>query len=220
MFEYDMIYMNIYQTERRAYMYAFFKGKLAYIGEDSIILDVHDVGYRILVSTASIAYLPQIGEEVQLYTYTSVREDAIWLYGFLNQDDLDIFKKLITVSGIGPKGGMAILSVMNADAVRFAIISGDAKAIAKAPGIGAKTAQRVILELKDKVSIEDTLVGREINGGVSLHNALDDYTKEAVEALVALGYSSTEALKAVKAIPNAAEMDAERLLKAALKNIF
>lgn len=201
-------------------MYAFFKGKLAYIGEDSIILDIHDVGYRILVSPASIAYLPQIGEEVQVYTYTSVREDAIWLYGFLNQDDLEIFKKLITVSGIGPKGGMAVLSVMNADALRFAIISGDAKAIAKAPGIGSKTAQRVILELKDKVSIEDTLVHREINGGVTLSDASNDYMQEAVEALTALGYSSTEALKAVKAIPNASELDAEALLKAALKNIF
>ena len=201
-------------------MYAFFKGKLAYVGEDSIILDVHDIGYRILVSPASIAYLPAIGEEVKIYTYTSVREDAIWLYGFLNQDDLEIFKKLITVSGIGPKGGMAVLSVMNADALRFAIIAGDAKAIAKAPGIGSKTAQRVILELKDKVSIEETLVNREINAGVSIREDINDYTQEAVEALVALGYSSTEALKAIKAIPNASEMDAESLLKAALKNIF
>ena len=201
-------------------MYAFFKGKLAYVGEDSIILDVHDIGYRILVSPASIAYLPPLGEEVKLYTYTSVREDAIWLYGFLNQDDLEIFKKLITVSGIGPKGGMAVLSVMNADALRFAIIAGDAKAIAKAPGIGSKTAQRVILELKDKVSVEETLVNREMNGGVSNSGDVSGYTQEAVEALVALGYSSTEALKAIKAIPNASDLDAESLLKAALKNIF
>ena len=201
-------------------MYAFLKGKLAYVGEESIILDVHDVGYRILVSPASLAYLPQLGEEVKIYTYTSVREDAMWLYGFLNQDDLEIFKKLITVSGIGPKGGMAVLSVMNADALRFAIIAGDAKAIAKAPGIGAKTAQRVILELKDKVSIEETLANREMNGGVSYREDINDYTEEAVEALIALGYSSTEALKAIRAIPNAVEMDSEALLKAALKNIF
>ena len=92
-------------------MYAYFKGKLAYVGEDSIILDVHDIGYRILLSPASIAFLPQIGEEVRIYTYTSVREDAIWLYGFLNFEDLEIFKKCITVSGIGPKGGMSVLSV-------------------------------------------------------------------------------------------------------------
>lgn len=201
-------------------MYAYFKGKLAYVGEDCIILDVHDVGYRILLSPASMAFLPQIGEEVQLYTYTSVREDAIWLYGFLSHDDLEIFKKLITVNGIGPKGGMSILSVMNADALRFAIISGDAKAIAKAPGVGSKTAQRLILELKDKISVEDTLVGREINGVPAVAVAQSDHCKEAVEALVALGYSSSDALRAVKGVENAADMDVEALLRAALKNIF
>ncbi len=202
-------------------MYAYFRGKLAYIGEDSIILDVHDVGYRILLSQASIAYLPSVGEEVQLYTYTSVREDAIWLYGFLSYQDLEIFKKCITVSGIGPKGGMAILSVMDADALRFAIVSGDAKAIAKAPGIGQKTAQRLILELKDKISLEDTLVNRELSG-VPVTASLKDDTncKEAVEALVALGYSSSDALRAVNAIPNAEELDVEVLLKSALKNLF
>ncbi len=201
-------------------MYAYFKGKLAYVGEDSVILDVHDVGYRILLSPASIAFLPQIGEEVQLYTYTSVREDAIWLYGFLNHADLEIFKKCITVSGIGPRGGMSILSVMDADTLRFAILSGDAKAIAKAPGIGAKTAQRLILELKDKISVEETLVNRE-REGIVLTSKLDNSTvNEAVEALVALGYSSTEAVKAVKAVENASEMDAEAVLKAALRNMF
>lgn len=201
-------------------MYAYFKGKLAYVGEDSIILDVHDVGYRILLSPASIAFLPQVGEEVRLYTYTSVREDAIWLYGFLDHEDLEIFKKCITVSGIGPKGGMSILSVMDAEALRFAIISGDAKAIAKAPGIGSKTAQRLILELKDKISVEETLVNREVNGVRTTVGMNDDTSKEAVEALIALGYSSSEALKAVKSVENASEMDVEAVLKAALKNMF
>lgn len=201
-------------------MYAYFKGKLAYIGEDSIILDVHDVGYRILLSPTSIAFLPQIGEFVQLYTYTSVREDAIWLYGFLNHDDLEIFKKCITVSGIGPKGGMSILSVMDANALRYAIISGDAKAIAKAPGIGIKTAQRLILELKDKISIEDTLVNKEANGVRMSAEFRSSNMDEALEALVALGYSSSEALKAIKNVENASDMDVELLLKAALKNMF
>ena len=201
-------------------MYAYFKGRLTYIGEDSVILDVHDVGYRILLSPASIAFLPQIGEYVQLYTYTSVREDAIWLYGFLNHDDLEIFKKCITVSGIGPKGGMAILSVMDAQALRYAIVSGDAKAIAKAPGIGPKTAQRLILELKDKISLEDTLVNTETNGVRVIADFRSSNMDEALEALVALGYSSSEALKAIKAVDNASEMDVEVLLKAALKNMF
>ncbi len=202
-------------------MYAYFKGKLAYVGEDSIILDVHDVGYRILLSEASIACLPALGEEVQLYTYTSVREDAIWLYGFLNQQDLEVFKKCITVSGIGPKGGMALLSVMDADSLRFAIVSGDAKAIAKAPGIGQKTAQRLILELKDKISLEDTLIHREIQGVPERSlRGNDGNVGEAVEALVALGYSSADATKAVRGIPDADRMDVELLLKAALKNLF
>ena len=201
-------------------MYAYFKGRLTYIGEDSVILDVHDVGYRILLSHASIALLPSIGEEVQLYTYTSVREDAIWLYGFLSYQDLEIFKKCITVSGIGPKGGMAILSVMDADALRFAIISGDAKAIAKAPGIGQKTAQRLILELKDKISVEETLTDRELNGGRITASIHDDHCREAIEALVALGYSATDAMKAVNSVPNAAELDVEAVLKTALKNMF
>lgn len=201
-------------------MYAYFKGKLAYIGEDSIILDVHDVGYRILLSPTSIAFLPQIGEYVQLYTYTSVREDAIWLYGFLNHDDLEIFKKCITVSGIGPKGGMAILSVMDANALRYAIISGDAKAIAKAPGIGSKTAQRLILELKDKIFIEDTLANTEGNTVRMSAEFRSSNMDEALEALVALGYSASEALKAIKNVENASEMDVELLLKAALKNMF
>ena len=201
-------------------MYAYFKGKLAYVGDDSIILDVHDVGYRILLSPASIAFLPQIGDEVRLYTYTSVREDAIWLYGFLSHEDLEIFKKCITVSGIGPKGGMSILSVMDADSLRFAIISGDAKAIAKAPGIGLKTAQRLILELKDKISVEETLVKREVDGVRITARVNDDTSKEAVEALVALGYSSSEALKAVKSVENASELDIEAVLKAALKKMY
>jgi len=158
---------------------------------------------------------------VQIYTYTSVREDAIWLYGFLSYQDLEIFKKCITVSGIGPKGGMAILSVMNADALRYAIVSGDAKAIAKAPGIGQKTAQRLILELKDKISLEESLVNND-TGTASVQALLNESSNigEAVEALVALGYASSEALKAVKSVPDYNTLDVETLLKAALKNLF
>lgn len=201
-------------------MYAYFKGKLAYIGEDSIILDVHDVGYRILVSHASMICLPPVGSEVQLYTYTSVREDAIWLYGFLTLADLEIFKKCITVSGIGPKGGMALLSVMDADALRYAIVSGDAKAIAKAPGIGAKTAQRLILELKDKISVEEVLTGTDVGAARASVSFKDENSREAVEALIALGYTQTESMKAVSQVEGAADMDVELLLKAALKNLF
>ncbi|MCD7739556.1 MAG: Holliday junction branch migration protein RuvA [Lachnospiraceae bacterium] len=202
-------------------MYAYLRGQLASVWEDGIIVDVHDVGYRVLMSGASISSLPPVGEEVKIYTYTCVREDAFLLYGFLSQADLDIFKQCITVSGIGPKGGMAILSVMDADALRFAIISGDSKAISRAPGIGPKTAQRLILELKDKISVEEVLEQRALEGGTMGSGSFTSSNmQEAVEALTALGYSSSDALRAVKSVENAADMDVEALLKQALKHIF
>ena len=133
---------------------------------------------------------------------------------------MEIFKKLITVSGIGPKGALAILSVMDADSLRFAIMSGDKKAISRAPGVGAKTAERVILELKDKIKIDDTLISMEI-AGTAIGTAVDTtQKKEAVEALVALGYGQTEAAKAVNSIENIENMDAGAVLKAALKKMF
>lgn len=138
-----------------------------------------------------------------------------------------MFKLCITVSGIGPKGALAILSVMDADSLRFAIMSGDARAISKAPGVGTRTAQRLILELKDKISIDDTLITREIAAGGaegiltagSLH--IDsEKKKEAVEALVALGYGQAESLKAVNAIEDVEAMDSGAILKVALKKLF
>lgn len=207
-------------------MIAYIKGILAEVYEDGIVVEAGSIGYNIMVSGNVIGMLPGIGSEVKIHTYTHVREDAFLLYGFLTRDDLEIFKKCITVSGIGPKGALAILSVMDADSLRFAIISGDAKAIAKAPGVGARTAERLILELKDKVNIEDTLVGHEIAmGNASAMQGVDAtgvnaMKKDAVEALVALGYSSTEALKAVNQIEDLQNMDSEAILKVALKHIF
>ena len=130
-------------------MIAFVNGIVEDYSEEAVILDVNGIGYEIKISGDTAAALPSIGERMKLYTYTYVREDAFCLYGFLTKDDLEIFKKLITVSGIGPKGGLAVLSVMSADDLRFAIMSGDAKMIATAPGIGKKTAERVILYLRD-----------------------------------------------------------------------
>ena len=207
-------------------MIAYIKGILAEVYEDGIVVEAGSIGYNIMVPGNVIGLLPGIGSEVKIHTYTHVREDAFLLYGFLTRDDLEIFKKCITVSGIGPKGALAILSVMDADSLRFAIISGDAKAIAKAPGVGARTAERLILELKDKVKIEDTLVGHEIAmGNTSAMQGVEAtgvnaMKKDAVEALVALGYSSTEALKAVNQIEDLQNMDSEAILKAALKHIF
>lgn len=157
---------------------------------------------------------------MKLYTYTSVREDALQLFGFLSKNDLDIFRKCITVSGIGPKGGLAILSVLDADSLRYAILSGDVKAITKAPGIGAKTAERLILELKGKLQIDESMISREIESARTPGQADTPQKREAVEALVSLGYGQAEAMKAVNAIEGIEEMDSGAVLKAALKKMF
>ena len=193
------------------------------IGEDAVVVEVGNIGYNVRVSATTTQGLPGIGSEVKIYTYTLVREDAFTLYGFLTKDDLEIFKKLITVNGIGPKGGLAILSVMNADALRFAIMAGDAKSIAKAPGVGNKTAERVILDLRDKISLEDTLLGLGepvVTASAAGGGADNVMKREAIEALVALGYSASDATNAVKRVEVDENSTVEGILKAALKFMF
>jgi len=202
-------------------MIAYVNGIVEDITEDNAVLDVGGIGYNIKISADTAARLPGIGEPVKLYTYTNVKEDTFQLFGFLSRNDLEIFKKCITVNGIGPKGALAILSVLDADSLRFAIMSGDVKAISKAPGIGTRTAERLILELKDKIQIDDTLIGREIASySESVSSGDSAQKKEAVEALVALGYGKTEAVKAVNSIEGIESMDAGAVLKAALKKMF
>ena len=148
------------------------------------------------------------------------REDFIGLYGFKDREELEMFKLLISISGVGAKAALSLLSISRINNLKYAIIMEDDKHLCRAPGIGKKTAGRIILELKDKISIEDTLVQREASGVSSTNRMESAYTNEAVEALVALGYSSSDALKAIKNVPNAADLDVESLLKVALKNIF
>ncbi|MCM1063755.1 MAG: Holliday junction branch migration protein RuvA [Eubacterium sp.] len=202
-------------------MIAYVNGIIEEITEDNAVIDVGGIGYNVRISSDTASRLPGVGEPVKLYTYTSVREDAFVLYGFLTRSDLEIFKKLITVNGIGPKGGLSILSVMDADDLRFAIMSGDSKAISRAPGIGAKTAQRVILDLKDKIEIDDAMIHKEIGSYGADPMAADSAQKqEAVAALVSLGYGQAESLKAVNSIEGIDEMDSGAILKAALKKMF
>ena len=159
------------------------------------------------------------------YTYMYVREDCQQLFGFLTKDELAMFKLLITVSGIGPKGALGILSVMDADALRFAILADDARSISKAPGIGKKTAGKLILELKDKMDFEEAVEGVLDRGaaggaeGAAFSSDGGSAVNEAVQALVALGYTGTEAMKAVKKVSVTPEMTVEDILKAGLKNI-
>ena len=144
-------------------MISYVRGEVTAVEKDKVIVDVGGVGYGVFMPEASMGMLPQMGEEIKLHTYLNVREDAMQLFGFLTRDDLEIFRLLIGVSGIGPKGGLSILSKLTADDLRFAVLSGDAKAISSAPGIGKKTAEKVIIELKDKLDLEEMLEPKDIS---------------------------------------------------------
>ncbi len=202
-------------------MFAYIKGLVAAIDQDCLILDNQGIGYRIFIPS-SVADQLSVGDETKIYTYFAVREDSMQLYGFLTRDDLDLYQMLLTVSGIGPKGAMGILSVMGADDVRFSVLSDDAAAIAKAPGVGKKTAQKVIIELKDKLNLKDAFDIKSSHTEAAASAAGPSSAQsEAVLALSALGYSNSEALRAVrKAAPDHEGADTEELIKAALKELI
>lgn len=205
---------------------AYVNGIVEYIEDGLCVVDVNGVGYNVNISGSTMDRMPGIGEAVKLYTYTNVKEDAFTLFGFLSRDELNLFKMLITVNGIGPKGGLSILSVMTPDDLRFAIMAGDSKSLAKAPGIGKKTAERITLELRDKLKVsEDELLGggSTVSGDLITSEGENSARDEAVAALVALGYNSADAMKAVRkvlAFDKAAGEDTEKLLKLALKEMF
>lgn len=198
-------------------MIAFVNGKVVDQSEDTIIVECNQIGYRILVPNG---YDFSIGQDVRIHTYTYVKEDAFMLYGFAVKDQLDLFKKLITVNGIGPKGALAILSIMSADDLRFAIFAGDAAAIAKAPGVGKKTAERVILDLKDKIKLDEVSSLPDVVSGQGVAVVDQGARKEAIEALTALGYGATEAAKAVNEVAASDNTSAEEILKQALRFLF
>ena len=205
-------------------MISYIRGPLIEAGDEVIVVEAGSIGYNIHVPLSFLETLPPAGTEVRIYTYLRVQEDAMTLYGFGSRQDLKIFKQLLGVSSVGPKGALAILSALSPADLRLAILSGDAKAIAKAPGIGLKTAQRVILDLKEKVSVEDVLTslaedasGAAVPAGTRQTSGMNGAMREAVDALVALGYSPVEATKAVRKVEGAAEMASEQILKASLR---
>lgn len=203
-------------------MIAFLKGIIEDITENSLVLDVNGIGYEVLVPGQLLDMLEGIGQELKVYTYMQVREDAVVLFGFLTRDDLAMFKMLIGVNGVGPKAGLGILSALGTEELRFAVLADDAKRIAKAPGIGAKTAQKIILELKDKLDLAEVFeqklnADRQQEAAASAGSGM---VQDAVEALVALGYGSTEALRAVRAVKADTVADSEQLLKEALKHML
>lgn len=200
-------------------MFSYIRGLLVEVLGDTVVVESGGIGWNLHVPLSVLEKLPHIGEEVKVYTSFQVREDAMTLYGFFSRQDLQMFQLLLGVSGIGPKAALGILSSMTPDDLRIAILSEDVKAISKAPGIGPKTAKRMILDLKDRISMEDILSSgsiqeaAEVTSGVSAGGA----AKEAIEALAALGYSMSEAAKAVHQVELTDDMSVEAVLKAALR---
>lgn len=199
-------------------MISYISGIYAGHSTDAVVIECGGIGFCIRVPETVLNRLPAKNSEFKLYTYLHVKEDAMQLYGFISKEEQEMFELLIGVSGIGPKGALGILSALSMDTLRFAIYAQDAKTIAKAPGIGIKTAQKMILELKDKISLADTL--GEQSAMVSA-GAVDSKTNanraEAIEALTALGFSASEAVKAVSGVKDIETLSIEAIIKAALK---
>ena len=209
-------------------MIAFLQGTIEEFTDSTAVIGVGGIGYEVSVSSETAARLSSIGigEEVRLHTFMYIREDIIALYGFMNREELSLFRKLITVNGIGPKGGLSLLSAMSADDLRFAILSGDVKSISRAPGIGKKTAERLVLDLRDKVGADSgeeagTFTGAGMTAaGESASAGEDSSAADAILALTALGYSRMEAVKAVRRAKSEGIESTEALLKAALKYLM
>ena len=203
-------------------MIAYIQGTVEEILEDRVILETGNMGYNIFMPMGAVEHLLHKGQEIKIHTYLNVKEEALQLFGFLTRDDLNTFKLLLGVNGIGPKAALGVLSGLSADELRFAVLADDVKTISRAPGIGKKTAQKLILELKDKFNIQEALEmkAEHVQMPGTGETDLTDMKKEAVEALTALGYSGADALRAVKKVELTPDMSVEILLKLALKNMF
>lgn len=216
--------ISIYLGKDLEHMFSYIKGELTEVTADSIVVEAAGIGYGIAVPGALLDSLPPVGARVKVYTHLYVKDDLVALYGFFTKEDLRIFRLLLGVSGIGPKGALAVLSAIPPDELRFAVLSGDVKTISRAPGIGTKTAQRLIIELKDKLDIQEAFeirAAHEAAGAASGRKGSDeDQRSEAVQALAALGYSLSDATKAVRKVEQAKEMTAEEIIREALKNLL
>lgn len=193
-------------------------GKLIYIGEQSFAISCGGVGFRCFATRNTLSALNGKNSDVTVFTHLNVREDALDLFGFLTEQELDAFKLLIGVSGVGPKAALAILSELSPDAFAIAVASGDSKAITAANGVGPKLAQRVIMELKDKISNVSFVSEQSVATSAAV-NAVNNMsnTSEAIAALTALGYSQSEASVAVSKL--SPDLSVEELIKGALKNM-
>ena len=201
-------------------MISYIKGTVSFTEADSIVIDNHSIGYRVRTTIPTVEKV-RSGDTVMLYTFLYVREDAMALYGFLSREELRIFQILLGISGIGPKAALSVLSTLSAEDLYYAVLSDDAKSIARSPGIGPKGAKRVIMELKDKLTPENLGIGQ--TEGVVSPLPVGDAAysvSDTIEALIALGYSNGDAYRAVHKVPGAEQMDSEELLKKSLTMIL
>ncbi len=199
-------------------MFAFLRGVAAEIESDRAALDVGGVGYELLCSSTTLSRLKK-GQEALLYVHMNVAQDAIALYGFATKEERAMFRRLMGVSRVGPKAALSVLSAMQPADVAMAIVAGDETALARAPGLGKKTAQRIILELKEKIATEEAFLSAGGSGAAAAAVPLaDEIRQEAVTALVALGYDAGTAARAVSSVTEPA-VRVEDLLKAALRQL-
>ncbi len=203
-------------------MFAYIRGTLSDIDENTVILENNGIGYGLSSSMNTIRQLPAIGSEVKLNTKLIPKEDSLTLYGFYDKEELKMFELLLSVSGIGPKGALAILSSMTVSDIQFAVAGGDAKAFAAAPGVGKKTAERVIIDLKDKVDIIgafEAKITTDLSGGGKKVGPVTTVKEEVLEALVSLGYSASNAARALDKMTITESTTTEQLLSDTLKQM-
>ena len=199
-------------------MFAYIRGTLTDIDESVVIIENNGIGYGVNTSMNTIRQLPALGSEVKLSTKLIPKEDSLTLYGFYDKEELKMFELLLCVSGIGPKGALAILSTMTVSDIQFAVAGGDSKAFAAAPGVGKKTAERVIIDLKDKVDLVGAFEAK-ISAGVSKATPVTSVKEEVLEALVALGYSPSNAARALDKMTITESTSTETLLSDTLKQM-
>lgn len=196
-------------------MYEYIKGVYSGFNKDYIIIENNGIGYRIFTSGSTISNMPEVNEKVMLYTQQIVREDFIGLYGFLTKEELVMFNLILTINGVGARASLSLLSISNVNSLKSAIVNGDEKLITRAPGIGKKIAQRVILELKDKLKVDTVNVSDE-NGTSNSDNIKSiNNVNEATYALISLGYSEREAETALKSVDKNDSI--ENIIKKCLK---
>ncbi len=198
-------------------MYAYITGTIVEKNNEGIIIENNGIGYNIFMPKSKIDIIPDEGMEARIFTYTLVREDAFLLYGFAKREELNIFKKLISVSGIGPKGALSILSTLTVEELVIALANRDAAAISKAPGVGKKSAERLVIDLNDKVSKEEIEVN--IDGVDKPSDVMTSTMNEAIEAMLALGFSAKISKEAVEDAAKRANNDTSSILREALKYI-